>query len=153
MYEKQAHFKTILKEKGLKVTAQRIGVLEVLAAKPNNHYTAEEIYNLVKDKKSDIGMATVYRTIQLLEELNLIDKLDLNDGFMRYEISKQTSSIKEHHHHHIICLKCGNILTYQDDLLETLEHDIKNTVGFEVVDHEVKIWGYCNDCKNKKDRQ
>ncbi len=149
MCEEQVHFKTILKEKGLKVTTQRIAILEILADRPNEHFTAEEIYELIKCKKSDVGMATVYRTIQLLAELNLIDKLDLNDGFIRYEIGEHTSSVKKHHHHHIICLKCGNIFTYEEDLLETLEHYIKDTIGFEVIDHEVKIWGYCNDCKEK----
>jgi len=149
MYEKQEQFKTILKEKGLKVTMQRIVILEALADRPNYHFTAGEIYKFVKAKKSDIGMATIYRTIQLLAELNLIDKLDLNDGFMRYEIGEKISSIKKHHHHHLICLKCGTILTCQDDLLETLEYYIKKTMMFEVANHEVKIWGYCNDCKGK----
>lgn len=149
MYKKQTQLKTILKEKGLKVTMQRVAILEVLADRPDNHFTAEEIYELVKDKKTDIGMATIYRTIQLLAEVNLIDKLDLNDGFMRYEIGGQAGNIHKHHHHHIICLKCGAILTSQDDLLESLEYDIKNTLGFEVVDHEVKLWGYCSHCKEK----
>lgn len=150
MYDKQDRFKTLLKEKGLKVTIQRVSILEVLADRPDVHLTAEEIYELVKDKKTDIGMATIYRTIQLLVDLNLIDKLELNDGFMRYEIGSQTSIVKKHHHHHLICLECRNILTYQDDLLDTLEHYIKDTMGFEVVDHTVKILGYCKDCKTKK---
>ncbi len=150
MLEKQDRFKTLLKEKGLKVTMQRIEILEALEDRPDEHLTAEEIYELVKEKNPDIGLATVYRTIQLLAELNLIDKLNLGDGFVRYEIGRQSDDGRIHHHHHLVCLNCGNVLTFQGDLLEALEHRIQETMGFEVVDHEVKLLGYCNDCKEER---
>lgn len=150
MLEKQDRFKTLLKEKGLKVTMQRIEILEALEDRPDEHLTAEEIYELVKERNPDIGLATVYRTIQLLAELNLIDKLNLGDGFVRYEIGRQSGDGTTHHHHHLVCLNCGNVLTFQDDLLEALEHRIKETMGFEVVDHEVKLLGYCSECKEEK---
>jgi Fur family ferric uptake transcriptional regulator len=79
-------FKEILKQKGLKVTNQRVRVLEVLSNSPDKHLTAEEIYELIKVDYPEIGLATVYRTIQLLLELNLIDRINLDDGFVRYEI-------------------------------------------------------------------
>ena len=79
-------FKKLLREKGLKVTRQRLVVLEVLAENPQEHLTTEEIYERVKAENPDIGLATVYRTVQLLLELELIDRINLDDGFARYEI-------------------------------------------------------------------
>ena len=76
-------FKKILKEKGLKVTRQRLVVLEVLAENDTKHLTAEEIYESVKVENPDIGLATVYRTVQLLLELELIDRINLDDGCAR----------------------------------------------------------------------
>src|SRR5690554_2744133 len=121
MPDNQEQFKELLKKNGLKVTTQRIAILEVLSSRPGEHLTAEEIYDLVREKYQDIGLATVYRTIQMLSELDLIDKLNLDDGYVRYEISNKHHDEGCHHHHHLICLDCGNIYTFQDDLLETLE--------------------------------
>ena len=149
MPDKKERFKTLLKQNGLKVTMQRIAILEALVNRPDKHLTAEEIYECVKIKNPEIGLATVYRTIQLLAELNLIDKLDLGDGYSRYEIGHKDCQNSTHHHHHLICLNCGNVLTFQDDLLETLEGSIRKTMNFEVVNHEVKLFGYCQECRDK----
>ena len=139
-------FKDLLRTNGLKVTNQRIAILEVLNNRPGEHLTAEEIYDHVRMEYPDIGLATVYRTIQLLSELNLIDKLNLDDGYVRYEIGVKSQEDNCHHHHHLICLDCGNIYAFQDDLLENLEERINETLGFEVVDHEVKLYGHCKVC-------
>lgn len=148
MPDKQERFKNVLKQNGLKVTTQRISILEALESRPDKHLTAEEIYECVKENSPDIGLATVYRTIQLLAELNLIDKLNLGDGYVRYEIGHKDSCEESgHHHHHLICLNCGNVLTFQGDLLEALEERIQNALEFEVVDHEVKLFGYCKECR------
>lgn len=145
MPNKQDYFKNLLKANGLKVTNQRIAILEVLEDRPGEHLTAEEIYGFVKEKYPEIGLATVYRTIQMLTELEVIDKLNLDDGFVRYEIGNRE---KEgcHHHHHLICQNCHSVLTFEDDLLEVLEERIQKSLGFKVVDHEVKLYGYCKEC-------
>jgi len=150
MPDNQEQFKTLLKKNGLKVTTQRIAILEVLKSKPDKHLTAEEIYDYVKKKYPEIGLATVYRTIQLLSELNLIDKLNLDDGYVRYEIGRKSCEETSHHHHHLICLDCGKIYAFQDDLLETLEERIMETMGFAVQDHEVKMFGHCKECRGKQ---
>lgn len=144
-------FEKILRKKGLKVTTQRVLVLDVLSSCPDRHLTAEEIYELVKVDYPEIGLATVYRTIQLLLELHLIDRINLDDGFVRYEIGDLRESETRHHHHHLICLRCGKVLSFQDDLLEELEDKIQNTMGFSVTDHEVKLYGYCEECRRKID--
>ena len=136
----------MLKDKGLKVTNQRLLVLEAIASCPEEHLTAEEIYELVKLSYPEIGLATVYRTIQLLNELNLIDRINFDDGFVRYEMGRVHDRGRKHHHHHLICMKCGRVISFQDDLLEELEEKIAVTAGFHVVDHEVKLYGYCVEC-------
>ncbi|TAH68018.1 MAG: transcriptional repressor [Anaerolineaceae bacterium] len=150
MPNNQEQFKVLLRTNGLKVTNQRIAILEVLNNRPGKHLTAEEIYDYVRKEYPDIGLATVYRTIQLLSELNLIDKLNLDDGYVRYEIGAKNQEDSSHHHHHLICLECGNIYAFQDDLLENLENRIKETLGFEVLDHEVKLYGHCKECVNQE---
>lgn len=139
-------FRQLLRENGLKVTRQRLLVLEAIAACPDKHLTAEEIFELVKVDYPEIGLATVYRTIQLLFELHLIDRINLDDGFVRYEIGNAQNREQKHHHHHLICMKCGKVISFQDDLLEELEEKITATTGFSIVDHEVKLYGYCVEC-------
>ncbi len=96
-------FRKMLREKGLKVTNQRLLVLETLAACPDRHLTAEEIYEIIKTDCPEIGLATVYRTIQLLLELHLIDRINLDDGFVRYEIGNGKEGGTKHRHHHLVC--------------------------------------------------
>lgn len=146
MPNNQERFKKLLRENGLKVTSQRIMILEALIDRPDKHLTAEEIFELVRKDNPDIGLATVYRTIQLLSELNLIDKLNLGDGQVRYEIGQLDKDNNIHHHHHLICLNCDKILTFEDDLLDQLESTIEEKMDFRVVDHEVKLFGYCSEC-------
>ena len=142
----KGRFTQLLREKGLKVTNQRLRVLEAIASCPEEHLTAEEIYELVKADGPEIGLATVYRTIQLLNELHLIDRINFDDGFVRYEMGSAQERERRHRHHHLICMKCGRVISFQDDLLEELEEKIARTTGFRVVNHEVKLYGYCVEC-------
>ncbi|NLL93152.1 MAG: transcriptional repressor [Clostridiales bacterium] len=144
----QDNFKEILKERGLKVTSQRVLVLDILSQAVGEHLTAEEIYNKVKSKNPDIGLATVYRTIQLLSELKLVDKIVLNDGCIRYEIAGDEAN-SGHHHHHLICVECGKLTSFSEDLLENLECAIMEKKDFLVLNHEVKLYGYCSECREK----
>lgn len=148
MEEQLDRFKRLLKERGLKTTSQRTAILKVLLAQPDQHLTAEEIYDLVKKDWPDIGLATVYRNIQLLSEMGLIDKLNLDDGYVRYEIGDSDQG-RHHHHHHMICISCGKVFAFQEDLLDNLEAKIEQTTGFVVSDHEVKLYGRCIDCMAK----
>lgn len=141
----QDNFKQMLKEKGLKVTRQRILILEALADCEDQHLTVEEIYEIVKADYPNIGLATVYRTIQLLLSLDLIENIQLGDGSVRYEIGKNDEE-DAHHHHHLICLDCGNVISFCNDLLDELEGQIYESETFQVVDHEVKLYGHCKKC-------
>ncbi len=136
-------FNRVLKEKGYKFTSQRQHVFEVVVEKDGEHLNSQEIYELVRKKYPEIGVATVYRTLALLEEMKLIYGVDFEDGFRRYEIVKNE---KEHRHHHLICLECGLIKEVEDDLLETIEEDILKKNKFKVINHKVKFYGYCENC-------
>ena len=117
-------FEELLREKGLKVTAQRIAVLSALSDRPDSHLTAEEIYELVKVSSPEIGLATIYRTIQILLELKIIDRIYLDDGYVRYELGHVYEDEDSHHHHHLICVKCGRVMSFQGDLLEEFEKQV-----------------------------
>lgn len=144
----QEIFKELLREKGLKVTSQRLLVLETIADHPGEHLTAEEIFDLVRRQYPEIGLATIYRTLQVLVELNVIDKISFDDGFARYEAGGLASDAG-HHHHHAICNQCGRVFSFEDDLLDTLEQALYDTMGFTVADHEVKLYGICKECRGE----
>ena len=132
-----------LKEKGYKLTPQGRAIVDIIIDKEGQHLTAEEIYDEVKKICPDIGLATVYRTVLLLEEVGVIYKLDLNDGCSRYEL---VHSDEEHRHHHLVCNKCKKVFEVQDDLLEELEERIEKTYKFKILDHSVKFFGICSEC-------
>lgn len=150
----QVAFRKLLKEKGLKVTGQRQLVLEIMAAHPGEHLTAEEIFDLAREKSPEIGLATVYRALQVLVDLHVIDRISLDDGFARFELSRELGSGK-HRHHHAICLGCKRIFSLEEDLLGPLEDSVMERLGFSVTDHEVKLYGYCRMCgrKDKEEKQ
>lgn len=144
----QKGFEDLLREKGLKVTTQRLAVLTALSSGIDRHLTAEEIYELVKAGHPEIGLATVYRTIQLLLELKLIDRIHLDDGCVRYELCHVYEDGEQHRHHHLICVKCGRVMSFQGDLLDEFEQKMEEKTGFQILDHDVKLYGYCTDCQN-----
>ena len=149
----QEEFKKLLKEKGLKVTNQRLLVLEVLADHRDTHMTAEDIYDLVKEDYPEIGLATIYRTLQLLLNMQLVDRVNLDDGCIRYEIGGLFDGEFRHHHHHLICKTCGKVLPFRHDLLDDLERQIEEETGFHVLDHELKFYGQCKECLKKDQDQ
>ena len=98
----------------------------------------------------EIGLATVYRTLQLLWEIQLVDKINLDDGCVRYEIGHLIKGDAKHNHHHLICRACGRVIPFADDLLDDLEHHIEEATGFHVLDHELKFYGLCRECRGKR---
>ncbi|MGN9134726.1 Fur family transcriptional regulator [Clostridium sp. HCP1S3_B4] len=135
-----------LKKKGYKLTPQRRAIVDTIIQSEGKHLTAEEIYDEVKKICPEIGLATVYRTIQLFEQIGLVSKLQLNDGCSRYEI---VHSDERHMHHHLICNICNAVIEVEDDLLEQLEEKIKKQYKFKILDHSVKFYGICEECQKK----
>ena len=134
-----------LQERQNKMTPQRKEVLQIFLDHPGEHLSAEDVHDILRENKSEIGLATVYRTLELLSDLDVLLKLKLDDRFCSYEINTADPSV--HHHHHLICTKCGKIIEFEEDLLEDLEEKIEATLGFQVLNHEVKFFGCCKECR------
>ena len=125
-----------------KLTQQRKAVLDVMQENKGKHLAAEEVLFLARNKAPNIGIATVYRTLERLAALAVLYKTTFDEGKYRYELCDDT----EHQHHHIICLRCGSIFEVDESLLDSLEKQLEKD-GFEIVDHQLKIYAYCKDCK------
>ncbi len=139
-------FKEKLKEKGCKLTLQRRSVLDVLIEHDGEHLSTEEIYDKVKEKFPEIGLATVYRTVQLFEQMGIVDKLNFDDGCSRFELASEDTI---HHHHHLICEQCNKVFEVADDLLEEIEKGIEEKYKFRIHDHNLTFYGVCEACANK----
>ena len=144
--EDNCYLKQRLKESGYKYTGQRAAVLDSLVQCAGKHVSTEELFNFVKVEHPEIGLATVYRTLILLDKLKLVHKLDFDDGFSRYELVRPN---EDHRHHHLICELCGNVSEVEDDLLDSLEEQIFIKNGFLVKNHRVKFYGLCSNCRKQ----
>jgi Fur family ferric uptake transcriptional regulator len=133
-----------LKEQGYKLTPQRRFILEIILETEGRHLSVEEIYELVKYRCPDIGLATVYRTMQMFEEVGLVYKHNFDDGRSRYELNHHN---EYHQHHHLICVGCKKVIEVEEDLLEQLESSIEKKYNFKINNHNVKFFGYCEKCR------
>ncbi|MBQ7453825.1 MAG: transcriptional repressor [Selenomonadaceae bacterium] len=137
-----------LSERGYKMTPQRKEILKIFVEHPDSHHmSAEDVYGILRENESEIGLATVYRALDLLSELGILVQVDFGDGCARYELN--TADPKVHHHHHLICLKCKKIIEFEEDLLDDLEETIADESGFQILNHEVKFFGYCKECQSE----
>ena len=139
------HSRTLQKHfKDYRLTPQRRLVLELFWEHKDKHLSAEEVHRLLQDKEKQVGLATVYRTLDLLVELGLLHKHHFGDGRSRYESVQKTT---EHHHHHLLCMNCQEILEVKEDLLHHLEKRIAEEHDFKVIDHQLQFFGYCSRCR------
>ena len=102
---------------------------------------------LVKDKFPEIGLATVYRTLELLSEMQVVEKMNFGDGVARYDLRNDDN---HHHHHHLICIQCGAVDEIMEDWLEPLEEKLKKEFNFTVLDHRLDFQGICHRCNEQK---
>ncbi|MDD2420542.1 MAG: Fur family transcriptional regulator [Heliobacteriaceae bacterium] len=134
-----------LHEKEYKLTPQRRVILRTFINYETGHLSAEDVYGIVKKQHPEIGLATVYRTLDLLAELDILEKINFGDGRFRYEFASHDT----HHHHHLICVNCGQVFEFEDDLLDSLEQAIQIRNGFNIIDHQLKFYGLCKKCQEK----
>lgn len=134
-------FKLLLKNNNLKFTIQREVILETLY-NSDEHLTPELLHNLIQEKHSDLktGIATIYRTLALLEESNMVTSLSFGASGKKYELGAKD------HHDHMICTKCGNITEFVDEQIEERQHKIAKELGFTMTDHSMQIYGICKNC-------
>ncbi|HIY57186.1 MAG TPA: transcriptional repressor [Candidatus Tetragenococcus pullicola] len=136
-----------LHDAGFKLTPQREATVLVLLEKEKDHLSAEEVFFFVKQKNSDIGLATVYRTLEILTELKVVDKISFDDGVSRYDLRKEGA---KHFHHHLLCLECGSIEEIDEDLLGSVEEIVEDRYHFQVKDHRLTFHGICRSCQQKR---
>lgn len=142
-----ADLRELFHQKQYKLTSQRQIILRIFLDHQDQHLSAEDVYSILRRQSSEIGLATIYRTLELLSDLEVLQKIEFGDGRSRYEINEANTL---HHHHHLICLSCGKVKKFEDDLLETLENAIARKSNFKIVDHQLKFYGYCHECQHKK---
>jgi Fur family ferric uptake transcriptional regulator len=136
--------KQSLQAQAYKLTPQRESTVRVLLEHEEAHLSAEDVYMLVKEKAPDIGLATVYRTLELLSELHVVEKLNFGDGVARYDLRNEN---QRHHHHHVICVKCNSVEEIMEDWLLELEERLETEYRFQVLDHRLDFHGICRKCR------
>lgn len=109
----------------------------------------EEIYNLIKERDEKISIATVYRNLRTLEQQGVVKKLYMaEDSPSFYELNDND----EHTHHHLVCRKCGAIIDFDEDMLDSVERTIEEKKGFKIQDHRVVFYGICSECLKKESK-
>jgi Fur family ferric uptake transcriptional regulator len=126
-----------------KLTPQREATVRVLLENEADHLSAEDVYLKVKDKAPEIGLATVYRTLELLAELKVVDKINFGDGVARFDLRKEGA---KHFHHHMVCMECGAVDEIEEDLLEDVERRVEKEFNFKILDHRLTFHGICHRC-------
>ncbi|WP_027964523.1 Fur family transcriptional regulator [Halalkalibacillus halophilus] len=149
MENRMEAIKKQLHSQSYKLTPQREATVRVLLEHEEDHLSAEDVYLLVKDKAPEIGLATVYRTLELLSELKVVDKINFGDGVSRYDLRKEGA---EHFHHHLVCVECGSVTEIEEDLLGDVEKIIESRWNFHVKDHRLTFHGICDKCQNENNK-
>ena len=134
--------KNIIKSKGMKYTEQRAIILQILV-NLDDHLNAEEIHSIIQQEypEQNIGIATIYRTLNFLEEVQLITSISFGKDGKKYE--GNTSE----HHDHLICTSCGKIVEFFDEIIEKRQEEIAIKNGFKLTDHTMQIYGLCDKCQ------
>ncbi|MGM9925936.1 MAG: Fur family transcriptional regulator [Bacillus sp. (in: firmicutes)] len=148
MEERIERIKKQLHSSSYKLTPQREATVRVLLEHEEDHLSAEDVYLLVKEKSPEIGLATVYRTLELLTELKIVDKINFGDGVSRYDLRQEGA---DHFHHHLVCMECGAVDEIQEDLLDDVEAVVEKRWHFKIKDHRLTFHGICYRCQSKED--
>ncbi|KIM10510.1 MAG: Fur family transcriptional regulator [Sulfuricurvum sp. PC08-66] len=135
-------FKELLRHNGLKYTTQREIILKTLYDN-SEHVTPEFLNKLIQEAYPDIkvGIATVYRTLSLLEDAQIVTSLSFGAQGKKYELDRQ------HHHDHMICTMCSKIIEFFDPEIERLQEEIAQKNRFRISDHSMQIYGICESCQ------
>ena len=134
-----------LKSTGLKATLPRLKILEIFQGGKQRHMTAEDVFRVLLEDRSDIGLATVYRVLTQFEQAGLLNRSNFESGKAGYEINEG------HHHDHLVCLDCGKVEEFYDAEIESRQHDVAKAKGFTIADHSLSIYANCSkpDCPNR----
>ncbi len=137
----------IFEQNNQKFTKQRELIFDVLKNSPQKHLTPEELFSIVHQDHKQVGIATIYRTLNIFEELGIVNKQEFTDQAYTYELIDPESD----HHDHIICTKCGKILEDEFLSVDSVKESLKNQYDFNLNYYSLRIYGICSDCQNNKE--
>jgi Fur family ferric uptake transcriptional regulator len=130
-----------LEDNGFRLTPQRKILLQIFIEQPGRHFSAEEIYLTLQTVNPPLGMATVYRSLELFKRLGIIRKIETLEGVSRYEYNDGK------YHCHLICLKCGRITEVYSPAIQAIETQIGAEYHFQVDERQLNLYGYCEQCQ------
>jgi len=136
-----------LREAGLKVTLPRLKILEMLEQSATRHLSAEEIYRMLMEQGEDIGLATVYRVLTQFEAAGLVMRHHFEGGHAVFEMQQPA------HHDHIVCMRCGRVDEFVDEMIEKRQREKAAELGFKLAEHSLIMYGQClkgDDCPHLK---
>jgi len=133
-----------LREAGLKATVPRVKILEIMEQSNVRHFSAEDIYKALLDEGEEVGIATIYRVLTQFESAGLVTRHHFEGGISVFELDHGE------HHDHILCIKCGKVEEFVDNVIEQRQKVIAAEAGFSMTDHSLNIYGVCKDCQKVK---
>ena len=133
-----------LRKAGLKVTLPRMKILDILEGSGARHQSAEDVYKVLLDMGEDIGLTTVYRVLTQFEAAGLVKRHHFEGGHSVFELNQGD------HHDHILCVKCGRVDEFVDEIIEQHQQDIATRLGYELTDHCLYMYGICSQCKESQ---
>ncbi|WP_284336366.1 ferric iron uptake transcriptional regulator [Comamonas sp. NoAH] len=132
-----------LKSTGLKATLPRLKILEIFQGGKQRHMTAEDVFRVLLDERSDIGLATVYRVLTQFEQAGILLRSNFESGKAVYELNEGQ------HHDHFVCTSCGKVEEFYDPEIEKRQQMIADQMGWSIQDHSMSLYGQCADCSSK----
>lgn len=123
-----------LKKAGLKATLPRLRILEILETSESRHLSAEEVYKVLLDQGEDVGLATVYRVLTQFESAGLVVRHNFDGTHAVFELNNSE------HHDHMVCLETGDVIEFENEEIEKLQHEIAKKHGYELEDHNLVLY-------------
>lgn len=133
-----------LKKAGLKATLPRLKILEILEQNALHHMRAEDVYKALLESGDDVGLATVYRVLTQFEAAGLVTRHHFEGSHAVFELNQGK------HHDHILCVSCGRVDEFVDEVIEERQRAIAKKRGYTITDHSLHIYGKCADCQAKE---
>ena len=126
-----------LKNTGLKATLPRLKILEIFQKGAQRHMTAEDVFRVLLDDRSDVGLATVYRVLAQFEQADILTRSHFESGKAVYELNEGE------HHDHLVCLDCGKVEEFYDAEIERRQNAVAKAKGFKIADHALSLYAHC----------
>jgi Fur family ferric uptake transcriptional regulator len=136
------HAQAALTEAGHRAGSARAAVIDALS-RERCCRSAQELHDALRAGGRSVGVASVYRTLDLLAELRLVNRVEVGDGIARFERAEPGGE----HHHHLVCGDCGRVESFEDERLERAIHKLSGRVPYELAGHDVVLRGFCEDCR------